>query len=404
MTRPRFDVADVVGRFGSAFLEAFGASVSALQRHVLNAIAACRTAVLGGHLSVCDECGTEVISYNSCRSRHCPKCLASRSADWLEARQQELLPVPYFHVVFTLPHQLEGIALQNKRVVYDILFAAAAQTLQQIAGDPKHLGAQIGFLAILHTWGQNLLHHPHVHCVVPAGGLSTDRSRWIPCRVRGRFFLPVRVLSAVFRGKFLEFLRTAFDGGRLGLHGSLSHLADPQAFDALLRSTRTKDWVVYAKRPFGGPEQVLKYLARYTHRVAIANSRLVSIDDTHVSFLWKDYAKGNRRRTMKLEGPEFIRRFLLHVLPKGFVRIRHFGFLANRVRTASLARCRELLPVPTSPAAVADVRLTAGATTDHSLPRCPTCGKGHLIPVATLPPMSDRSPFTIRHITEPDTS
>ena len=306
-------------------------------------IAACRTAALGGHVEECDRCGHQQIAYNSCRNRHCPKCQATAAAQWLEAREAELLPVEYFHVVFTLPAALGPIALQNPRVVYGLLFRAAAETLQQIAADPKHLGAEIGFLAVLHTWGQNLEHHPHVHCVVPGGGLSPDGSRWVACRPG--FFLPVRVLSRVFRGKFLALLRAAFDQGKLSFHGKLGALADAGEFRRRLAASAQTEWVVYAKPPFGGPEQVLKYLARYTHRVAISNRRLVALEDGEVTFHWKDYAHGGGQKTMTLKAIEFIRRFLLHVLPSGFVRIRHYGFLANRVCREKLALCRALLGV-----------------------------------------------------------
>jgi hypothetical protein len=290
MTRPRLEVADVVREHGDAFLDRYGNVLLPQQRRVLSDIAACRTATLGGHVEACDRCGHQRIAYNSCRNRHCPKCQAGAAAEWTEDRRAELLPVAYFHVVFTLPAVLGPIALQNPRVVYGLLFQAAAETLQQIAADPKHLGAEIGFLSVLHTWGQNLQHHPHVHCVVPGGGLALDGSRWIACRPR--FFLPVRVLSRVFRGKFLARLRAAFEQGKLSFHGRLAALADPVEFRRRLAASARTEWVVYAKPPFGGPEQVLKYLARYTHRVAISNHRLLAQEGGKVTFRWKDYVNG----------------------------------------------------------------------------------------------------------------
>jgi putative transposase/transposase-like zinc-binding protein len=310
---------------------------------VLHAIEHCRTSTLGGHLDRCSRCGHRAISYNSCRNRHCPKCLTRARDQWLAERRRELLPVGYFHVVFTLPHELSWLALQNKKVVYDLLFRTSAASLLEVAADAKHLGAQIGFLSVLHTWGQNLLHHPHVHCVIPAGGLSLDGQRWV--RPRYAFFLPVKVLSRVFRGKFIAGLKRAFRDGKLSFPGSLRHLADEKAFPSFLRSLFRHDWVVYAKRPFGGPEHVLHYLARYTHRVAISNHRIVNVADGQVTFRWKDYARGSKQRTMVVRGEEFLRRFLLHVLPRGFVRIRFFGFLANRRRTQVLPLCQRLLEV-----------------------------------------------------------
>ena len=299
MTPPRLEVADVIRRHGDAFLDRYGDALRPEQRRALSDIAACRTAALGGHVEDCDRCGHRQVAYNSCRNRHCPKCQATAAADWTEAREAELLPVAYFHVVFTLPAALDPIALQNPRVVYGLLFQAAAATLRQVAADPKHLGAEIGFLAVLHTWGQNLQHHPHVHCVVPGGGLAPDASRWVACRPR--FFLPVRVLSRVFRGKFLSMLRAAFDRGRLAFHGKLRPLTDPGEFRRRLADSARTEWVVYAKPPFGGPRQVLKYLARYTHRVAISNRRLTALEGDQVTFGWKDYAA---RREAEDDDPE----------------------------------------------------------------------------------------------------
>ncbi len=348
MNRPPLEVADIVRSSGPAFLQRQARWLTALHLKVLRAIAACRTAALGGHVEQCDHCGQRAIAYNSCLNRHCPKCQGGARQRWLAQRSSELLPVPYYHVVFTLPHLLAPIALQNKALVYALLFRSAAETLLQIAADPRHLGAQIGFLAVLHTWGQTLLHHPHLHCLVPGGGLAPDHRRWIRCGPR--FFLPVAVLSAVFRGKFLAALQRTFRKHRLVLAGPLASLQSPAAFAALLRQAAGRSWVVYAKRPFAGPAQVLTYLARYTHRVAIANSRLVSLEEGRVTFRWRDYAHGHRPRTMTLDADEFLRRFLLHVLPASFVRIRYFGLLANRHRTTLLNLCRTYLQTRGAPA------------------------------------------------------
>lgn len=373
---------DVIRRFGATLRARCGGAMTVAQSAVLSALERCRTAALGGHLYRCDRCGAEHVAYNSCRSRHCPSCLGHKSAQWLEARSAELLPVPYFHVVFTLPEQVGAIALGNKKVLYEILFRAVAQTLLQIARDPRHLGARIGFLAILHTWTQTLLYHPHVHCVVPGGGLSLDGARWIGCR--DNFFLPVKVLSPVFRGKFLALLDAAAGRGSLRFSGSTASLADPRAWTAFVRQMRRKEWVVYAKPPFGSPARVLKYLARYTHRVAISNSRIVSLTNEHVTFRYRDRARGNEMRTMKLSGVEFLRRFLLHVLPKGFVRIRHFGLLANRVRSANLALCRSLLGATTP--AQRDSQIDSASSDDDQAAICPTCRLGRLHWIAMLAP------------------
>jgi hypothetical protein len=320
MNDHRLEVADVFRTYRDDFLARWGHVLSRPQRKAFDDIRACRTAALGGHMHQCDQCGQCAISYNSCRNRSCPKCQAMARAQWLAEREAELLPVEYFHVVFTLPQQIARLALQNARRIYSILFRAVAETLLTIAADPQHLGAAIGFLAVLHTWGQNLHLHPHIHCVVPGGGISPDNSRWIPCRkYRKLFFLPVKVLSRFFRKRFLIHLRRAFQKGKLQFHGQLEFLAQPAAFEALCQKAGRVDWVVYAKRPFGGPEQALKYLARYTHRIAISNRRLLSMEDGRVTFEWKDYAAGNQTKTMTLEAVEFIRRFLLRVLPSGFV-------------------------------------------------------------------------------------
>jgi hypothetical protein len=363
------EVADVFRRHGDAYRRAHDGHLGRVERRVMSAIELCRTAALGGHTEACAECGLVRCAYNSCRNRHCPKCQGQARAEWLAARQAELLPVPYFHVVFTLPAPVAEIAFHNKATVYAILFRTAAETLRTIAADPKHLGAETGFVAVLHTWGQNLHHHPHVHCVVPGGGPSLDHTRWVSCR-QG-FFLPVRVLSRLFRRLFLDELHTAFAAGELGFFGELAALAEPAAFTRRLRELRRVEWVVYAKPPFGGPAQVLAYLGRYTHRVAIANSRLVSLANAEVAFRWKDYRHHGKPKLMTLAADEFIRRFLLHTLPDGFHRIRHYGFLANRQRAANLALCRRLLDAP-SPGPPAEQ--VHDAVPSHRPDRCPTCG------------------------------
>jgi len=368
MKRPTLEVADIIRAAGDGFIEHHQAHLSWQHVKVLRAIQRCRTAALGGHLDQCSRCGHRAISFFSCRNRHCPKCQTNARNKWLAARSQELLPVSYSHVVFTLPHELSALALQNKRAIYNLLLQTSAATLLEIAADPQHLGAQIGFLSVLHTWGQNLQAHPHVHCVIPSGGLSPDRSRWI--HPKYHFFLPVKVLSRVFRGKFVAGLKRLVRQKKLGFHGNLQPLSQPTWFHAFLRQLFRQDWVVYAKPPFGGPKYVLQYLARYTHRVAISNHRLVSLEAGNVTFRWKDYAHGNKKRKMTLPADEFLRRFLLHVLPRGFVRIRHFGFLAGRHRHPSLAVCRQLLaevPLSRSPTPAA----TAVSTTTW---HCPCCG------------------------------
>jgi hypothetical protein len=341
MDRPPLEVADLVRAAGQAFIERSRKWISWKHIKVPLAIVRCRTAVLGGHLDEGTRCGHRVISFNSCRNRHCPKCQTGARERWLEKRRRELLPTSYVHVVFTLPRLLAPLALQNKKVIYDLLFRTSAETLLEIARDPKHLGAEIGFFSVLHTWNQKLELHPHVHCVVPAGGLSADRTRWI--KSRDDFFLPVKVLSPVFRGKFHEALKRAFENGQLSFHGDLKLLAQPKTFAAWLRLLFRKDWVVYAKRPFGGPEHVLRYLGRYTHRVAISNHRLVTFADGQVTFRWRDSAHNNEQKSLPLSLDEFLRRFLLHLLPDSFVRIRNFGFLANRRRAAFLPLCLSLL-------------------------------------------------------------
>jgi hypothetical protein len=392
--RPKLEVADIFRRYGAAERER---SLTSTQRRVVQAIATCRTAALGGHVEACERCEHRRIAYNSCRNRHCPKCQSLARAAWIEARQSELLEVEYFHVVFTLPEEIAAIAYQNKTVLYNLLFAATAETLCTLAADPRRLGARIGFFAVLHTWGQNLLHHPHLHCVVPGGGLSADGQRWVACR-RG-FFLPVRVLSRFFRRRFLELLEEAFDAERLKFFSALEPLRDRSAFRAYLAPLRQKDWVVYAKPPFAGPAQVLDYVGRYTHRVAISNHRLLDIEAGNVTFRWKDYRHGNAQKTMTLAAGEFIRRFLLHVLPSGLKRIRYYGFLGNRYRAEKLARCRQLLqmrpPVPATPTAPVsrDYRDRYEALTGRSLHRCPRCQQGRMRIIEALAPASIAPPF-----------
>jgi Putative transposase/Transposase zinc-binding domain len=391
MTRPRFEVAEVIRSCRDAFLQRYGASLTSEQRRALDELAACRTAALGGHVLECPGCGHQEVSYNSCGNRHCPKCQATAAARWLETQAADLLDTPYFHVVFTLPSALGPMALSNPRAVYGLLMRAAAQTLLEVAADPRHLGAEVGVLAVLHTWGQNLTLHPHVHCVVTGGGLAPDESRWVAGR--DDFFLPVRVLSRVFRGKFLSGLRTAFRRGRLRFPGRLAALARPRRFHRLLAETVRTEWVVYAKPPWGGAGTVLKYLARYTHTAAISNHRLLSLADGQVTFRWKDYAHGGRRGTMTLAAVEFVRRFLMHVLPTGFVRVRHYGLLANRHRQEKLARCRELLGMavteqvdmaPTDPDPIPPPGHEATVTPTRV---CPRCGAGRMVVVAEFPPM-----------------
>jgi hypothetical protein len=381
MSRPSLEVADIFRAHGPAYRRAHAGHLSLGQLKVMSAIEACRTAELGGHVARCDDCQRLAVSYNSCRNRHCPKCQGSAAKVWLAERQADLLPAPYFHVVFTLPAQIAAIAFHNKAVVYDLLFKAAAETLQTIAADPKRLGARLGLIAVLHTWGSALTHHPHVHCIVPGGGLSPDGRRWIACR-KG-FFLPVRVLSRFFRRLFLEKLIDAHARGRLSFFGDLIPLAAPTAFAAHLAPLRRAEWVVYAKPPFGGPAAVLAYLARYTHRVAISSSRLVSLDDQTVRFRWKDYRRANpatgavKMATMALAPAEFIRRFLIHVLPVGFHRIRHYGLLAKGPSAMPLDTLRDLiLNLATQPAAAPEQapeprepKATPGLI-------CPCCGGG----------------------------
>lgn len=362
MSRPTLEVADILREHGKGFIERNRSWLGWLHIKVLLAIQRCRTAALGGHVDECVRCGDRVISYNSCRNRHCPKCQANARDKWLAERSKELLPTRYVHVVFTLPHELAPLAYQNKRVVYDLLLKTSALTLLKVAADPKHLGAEIGFLSVLHTWGQTLQLHPHVHCVIPAGGLSADHSRWI--HPRYAFFLPVKVLSRVFRGKFVQALKLAFQQEKIRFHGDQQSLNDPKRFHAFLRTLFRQDWIVYSKPPFGGPHYVLQYLARYTHRVAISNHRLVSQENGQVTFRWKDYAHGNKQKNMTLAADEFLRRFLLHTLPRRFVRIRFFGFMARRKRGLLLPLCHRLLgPAP-----------PVTSRSDSRIPPCRRCG------------------------------
>jgi hypothetical protein len=385
VSRPTLEVADIFRDHGSAWRQANAGHVSLGQLKVMAAIESCRTAALGGHVERCEDCAHTRIAYNSCRNRHCPKCQGAAAKEWLAERQAELLPVPYYHVVFTLPARIADIAYQNKTVIYDILFKASAETLTTIAADPKHLGARIGITCVLHTWGSAMTHHPHMHMIVPGGGLSPDGERWVSCRPG--FFLSVRVLSRLFRRLFLEKLAAAHAAGLLHFFGSHAPLADTQAFAAFLSPLRRSEWVVYSKRPFGGPEAVLAYLSRYTHRVAIANSRLIAVDDNGVTFKWKDYRaeRPERCKIMTLATDEFIRRFLIHVLPSGFHRIRHYGFFASGSRAANLARAGELLGAakPQSQAEAAQADLGDGAEPASPLPPCSCCG-GRMIIIETF--------------------
>jgi hypothetical protein len=374
------EVADILRGYGRHYLDTYPCGLA--HARIIDDLMACRTAALGGHRRQCPECGHELIAYNSCRNRHCPKCQAAKQADWTAAQQANVLDVPYFHIVFTLPHQLSPLALQNKRVLYGLLFRCASGALLTVAANPAHLGARVGFTAILHTWGQTLMHHPHLHCLVPGGGLSPDGQRWIAAK--NRFLLPVRVLSRLFRGRFIAGLQAAGNRGELTLCGRLAPLSHPQNWDALIGKLRQTEWVVYAKPAFGSPQQVLKYLARYTHRVAISNRRLIRLKDGQVTFRYKDYRSGHRQRLMRLEATEFIRRFLLHSLPKGFMRIRHYGLLANRVRKKRLAQCRRLLRHVDHPA-------TQGDPTETPSHRdagfaCPKCKHTATIIIEIIPP------------------
>ena len=389
MGRSGPEVADVFRRYGDTYREQHGDSLSTVQRRVMTAIEICRTAALGGRVEQCDACGHQRISYCSCRNRHCPKCQSLARAEWLDDRRAEILATQYFHVVFTVPAEMAAIALQNKALVYGILFRTAAETLRTIAADPKHLGAQIGFFAVLHTWGSNLSHHPHLHVVVPGGGLSPDGNQWISCRAG--YFLPVQVLSRLFRRLFIEALEKAFTAGELGFFSDLAHLKELDAFQRYLAPVRRIEWTIYAKRPFAGPEQVLEYVGRYTHRVAISNNRILDIEDGKVRFQWKDYRRGGQQKPMTLDADEFIRRFLIHVLPSGFQRIRYYGLLGNRYRQDKLARCRELIGMakrePGADETSKDYRDTYEELTGLSLCQCPVCHRGRMVLFRTLRPI-----------------
>jgi hypothetical protein len=398
MPRPSLEVADVFRAHGAAYRRENAEHLNLPQLKVMSAIETCRTAALGGHVAACTKCDHQHIAYNSCRNRHCPKCQGATAQDWMQARMEDLLPVEYFHVVFTLPAPIANIAYQNKAEVYGLLFKASSQTLLTIAVDPKHLGAKIGMTSVLHTWGSAMTHHPHVHVIVPGGGLSRDGGRWIGCRPG--FFLPVRVLSRLFRRLFLEGLVRLHKASKLAFFGELAGLADPDAFADHLASLRKTDWVVYAKPPFGGPEAVLAYLSRYTHRVAISNHRLVSADAGTVAFRWKDYRikRGDRMKIMQLPTPEFIRRFLIHVLPTGFHRIRHAGFLANGIRRARIEKIRCLLDAEPKPGTTpVEGESDDPADLDAHKP-CPRCGGAMIIietfirgqtPKSRAPPWED---------------
>lgn len=391
MSRPTLEVADVFRAHAARFVERSRTRVAWPQHKVMRAIERCRTAALGRHRDCCVDCGEDLgFSFNSCRNRHCPKCQTAARDRWVAARTRELVPVNYFHIVFTVPHQLSELMLQNKRLLYNLLFRCASATLLEVAANPKRLGADIGFLCVLHTWGQTLTHHPHLHCVVPAGGFAPGGDAWVRPKLAG-FFAPKDILATVFRGKFYDGLKSLFRRRRLAFHGSLAGLAEPRVFARFLRSVYRHTWIVDVRKPFGGPEHVLHYLARYTHRVAISNHRLIGMEDGKVTFRWKDYAHGGKKRKMTLAAEEFIRRFLLHVLPKGLVRIRYYGWMSNRCRNERAARCRALL---------------AAAETDppdEAVPgrRCPHCG-GALETVEVIAPRELRRRLCRRR--EPDTS
>lgn len=377
MSRPTVEVADILRAQGSRFLDKYQSSFGYQKLKAFRAIQNCRTAALGGHVDACPGCGYQpAISYNSCRNRHCPKCQAQARQRWLAAREREVLPTNYFHVVFSVPHELNVFALENPRAFYDLLFTASAASALEMAANPERLGAEIGIIAILHTWGQNLLLHPHIHCVIPAGGLSPDYQHWVSCK--HRFFLPVKALKRVFRGKFIDGLKCLYRRKKLGHAGPAAVFSERKQFAKLLGRLRRQDWIVYAKPAFGGPLQVLRYLGRYTHRVAISNHRLLAFDGERVTFRWRDYAHGNQSRIMALDAVEFLRRFFLHILPKGFVRIRHFGFLGNRFRAARLTLCRQLL------ACVTPEPASTSADPASSSWRCPRCGS----PMTTLTRMT----------------
>jgi len=370
MQRPPLEVADIIRAAGKKFIANSREWITGRHLKVLRAIVSCRTAALGYHVDECTRCGYSGHSYNSCRDRHCPKCQANARLRWINGRKKELLPVPYAHIVFTVPRLLAQLALQNKQLIYAMLLRLSAETLIEVARNPKRLGAEIGFFSVLHTWSQTMEHHPHAHCVVPAGGLSFDHQRWVTANPRHQFFLPKQVLRKVFRGKFKDALKDAFAEGKIGFHGKLQHLSDPEAFRAFIRELYRQNWVVHCKPPFGGPEYVLRYLGRYTHRVAISNYRLVSFENGDVTFRWRDRAHGNVERLMTLPAEKFLRRFLLHLLPKGFVRIRNFGYLANRHRHTFLPLCFQCLECQPNTSSTTEAQPADPA----GLWKCPHCG------------------------------
>jgi len=398
MSRAKLEVADIFRRYGEAYRTEHDGSLATNQRRVMTALEVCRTAALGGHVEECDneDCRHQRVSYNSCRNRHCTKCQSLARAEWIENREAEVLDCEYFHIVFTVPEEIAAIAYQNKEAVYGILFRTAAETLRTIAADPKHLGGEIGYFAVLHTWGQSLIHHPHLHFVVAGGGIAPEGDRWISCRPG--FFLPVRVLSRLFRHRFLKALQKAFDSGKLHFFASLEGLQDRKVFVRYLAPARKAEWVVYAKPPFAGPQQVLDYVGRYTHRVAISNDRLLDMGNGEVRFRWKDYRNQNRQKTLTLTADEFIRRFLLHVLPDGFQRIRYYGFLGNRYRKQKLARCRQLLGMPANERPESemssDYRDRYEELTGSSLWECPVCHKGCMHVIGVLETADKRPPMT----------
>lgn len=397
MTRHSLEVADVFREYESEFKEKYWTTLSVDQKRAFRAIMACRTETLGGHIEQCDKCGQERNAYNSCRNRHCPKCQAMARAKWMQARAEELLPIPYFHVVFTLPRQIGRMAMQNQKIIYGILFRAAAETLKELSADPKHLGAEIGILSVLHTWGQTLAHHPHLHCVISGGGTSPDGKRWIDCKSSNKnqksFFIHHKIISRKFRGKFIDLLKLAYRKGELSFYGDLINLRQIADFEQRLNEAVRKDWVVHLKEPFGEPKIVLKYLARYTHRVAISNHRLVDMRDGMVRFWYKDYANGNEKKIQSLKATEFIRRFLLHIVPSGFMRIRHSGFLANRFRKIKLEVCRKLLGIKSdSPNSEDEANLCKESTEETALTtsRCPFCNQGQMFVIAEIPHERDK--------------
>ncbi len=386
------EVADIFRRYGSDYRQSHSLPLRHLR--AMHAVEICRTAALGGHRDKCEDCGHVEISYNSCRNRHCPKCQTLRKEQWIEAREQDLLPIQYFHVVFTIPSELNPVVIMNQKVMYDLLFHSVSETLVELSNNPKHLGARIGFIGIIHTWGQNLMDHPHIHCVVTGGGLSNDGNNWVSCR-KG-FFIPVRVMSALFQGKFLDHLKTIFESSDLIFPGGISHLGKPHSFEMFRRRLYHKKWVVYCKPPFDGVGGVLQYLGRYTHRIAISNNRITKVEDGEVSFRWRDYADGDKQKVMPLQADEFIRRFLLHVLPNRYVRIRHFGLLANRKRKDNISACRELLGTNQAVIKEKDKPETWQEQLlricDIDVTTCPVCKKGKMRRIEVLPPRRCNDP------------